>query len=134
MKHDVHIDADSTMDRSLWRAMLRGWRRRCPRCGGGPMMNGYLKVRESCASCGLGLKHHRADDMPAWATILIVGHVIVGGMVALELNISPPVWVHWALWPALTVALALLLLPRLKGVIVALQWAWRMHGFEDDKG
>jgi len=29
----------------------------------------------------------------------------------------------------LTVALALFLLPRMKGMFVALQWAKRMHGF-----
>jgi uncharacterized protein (DUF983 family) len=28
-----------------------------------------------------------------------------------------------------TVALSLYLLPRLKGVVVAIQWARRMHGF-----
>ena len=95
------------------------------------MLDGYLKVRSKCASCSETLSHHRADDMPAWATIMIVGHVIIFLLVTAELAWSPPIWVHWALWPALTLALTLLLLPRIKGMIVALQWAWRMHGFDD---
>lgn len=94
------------------------------------MFDGYLKVRERCVSCGEELSHHRADDMPAWATIFIVGHVIVAAMVAVEMSWSPPIWVHWSAWPALTLLLSLLLLPRIKGAIVAVQWALRMHGFE----
>jgi len=96
------------------------------------MMARYLKIRDTCAACGLGLKHHKADDMPAWATIIVVGHLVVGAMFSTEVHFSPPVWVHWAVWPALTLLLSLWFLPRLKGIIVALQWAWRMHGFEED--
>lgn len=94
------------------------------------MMVGYLKVRDTCAACGQPLHHHRADDMPAWLTILVVGHLLVPLLVAIELNFAPPIWLHWAIWPALTVLLTLWLLPRLKGGIVALQWAMKMHGFD----
>ncbi len=93
------------------------------------MMAGYLEVRRSCASCGEDFQHHRADDAPAWATILIVGHVLVPGLLLIESNFHPPLWVHWSIWPALTLGLTLWLLPRVKGAIVAAQWAWRMHGF-----
>lgn len=95
------------------------------------MMEGYLKVRPSCASCGEAFHHHRADDMPAWATILIVGHVLVFGLLTVETSITPPMWVHWAIWPAATLGLTMWLLPRIKGMVVAFQWANRMHGFED---
>lgn len=130
MRHEVDIcTAESLGPRPALRSLVRGWRRRCPNCGGGPMMEGYLKVRRTCASCGEALHHHRADDMPAWATILIVGKVLVAGLVTIELAWAPPVWVHWAIWPALTLALTLWLLPRIKGCIVGLQWAFGMHGF-----
>lgn len=126
---DLSSQTDTTGERELAPALLRGWRQRCPGCGGGPMMTGYLKVRQSCASCGEELHHHRADDMPAWATILIVGHVLVGGLLSVENAFRPPLWVHWAIWPALTLGLTLWLLPRIKGMVVALQWANRLHGF-----
>jgi uncharacterized protein (DUF983 family) len=93
------------------------------------MLEGYLTVRRSCASCGEPLHHHRADDMPAWAVILIVGHVLIFGLVTVETALNPPIWVHWAIWPALTLLMTLWLLPRVKGTIVAFQWATRMHGF-----
>lgn len=94
-------------------------------------MDAYLKVRRNCASCGEVLSHHRADDMPAWATILVVGHVLVVGLVTTELMWSPPIWMHWAVWPTVTILLSLWLLPRVKGMVVAMQWALKMHGFGD---
>ena len=118
-------------DRPLLAALLRGWRLKCPNCGAGPMMKGYLTVRKSCPVCGEELHRHQADDMPAWATILIVGHMIVPALLYIELNHTPPMWLHWALWPALSAGLVFGLLPRIKGMVVAMQWAWRMHGFAE---
>ncbi|MEM6934099.1 MAG: DUF983 domain-containing protein [Pseudomonadota bacterium] len=116
-------------ERPLLPALLRGWKRRCPNCGGGPLLKGYLTVRNTCPSCGEQLHHHRADDMPAWATILIVGHVIGPLLLFIEVEYSPALWVHWAVWPALSVGMVTWLLPRIKGMVVAMQWSWRMHGF-----
>ncbi len=130
MRHEAEIVPEALSEpRPLGRSLLRGWRRRCPNCGGGPLYDGYLKVRHSCAACGQELHHHRADDMPAWATIFITGHILVSGLVTVELTWAPPIWVHWALWPALTLLLSLWFLPRIKGMVVAMQWSFGMHGF-----
>ncbi len=59
----------------------------------------------------------------------IVGHVVIAGVLVLEKAYAPPSWVHLALWLPLTVILSLWLLPRVKGALVGLQWALRMHGF-----
>ena len=67
------LDAE---DRAVRPALRRGWRRRCPSCGSGPLLRGYLKVRDECPVCGEALHHHRADDGPAYLTILIVGHLM----------------------------------------------------------
>lgn len=96
------------------------------------MFSGYLTVRKSCAACGEDFSHHRADDMPAWATILIVGHVLLSGMLTIETTWNPPMWVHWSIWPAVTIGMTMWLLPRIKGAVIAMQWSWRMHGFGDD--
>jgi uncharacterized protein (DUF983 family) len=93
------------------------------------MLDGYLSVRQSCASCGESLHHHRADDVPAYVVILIVGKVLIAALLAVEVALAPPLWFHWALWPALTLLMTLWLLPRVKGSVVAFQWATRMHGF-----
>ena len=115
--------------RPLWPALRRGWARRCPACGGGPLLEGYLGVRARCAACGEAMHHHRADDLPAWATMVIVGHVVAFLLLTVESSLRPPLWMHYAVWPALTLAMSLWLLPRIKGAVVGMQWAWRMHGF-----
>ena len=120
---------DALTDRPVKPALLRGWRRRCPNCGEGPMMQGYLTVRDACPKCGEALHHQRADDGPAYLTILIVGHLL-----APVLLVTYSTWRPEPLPLALglslgVVGLSLYLLPRLKGGLVALQWAKRMHGF-----
>lgn len=119
-----------TPERDRWSAMARGFKRRCPKCGEGHLFCGYLTVDENCAVCGEALNVHRADDAPPYFTILIVGHVIGALMLTVEeINDSLPIWIHMLVWPTLTLALCLLLLPRVKGALIGLQWALRMHGF-----
>ncbi|NNF92843.1 MAG: DUF983 domain-containing protein, partial [Boseongicola sp.] len=74
---ELRSETVDTAERPVRGAMLRGWKRRCPRCGQGPMMKSYLKVRDACPVCDQELDaHHRADDGPAYLTILIVGHLM----------------------------------------------------------
>jgi uncharacterized protein (DUF983 family) len=116
-------------ERPLGPALSNGLRRRCPACGTGALFDGYLAVRPSCPSCGEALHHHRADDAPAWATMLVVGHVMVPIILGARGWLALPTWAHSLLWPAVALGLCLLLLPRIKGAIVGWQWAQRMHGF-----
>jgi uncharacterized protein (DUF983 family) len=116
--------------RDLVRAMLRGFAQRCPSCGKGGLYRRYLKTLEACPACGEPLHHHRTDDAPPYFTILIVGHFIVGGALSLEKFAAPPTWVHLSIWLPLTLVASLLLLPRVKGALVGLQWALYMHGFD----
>ncbi|MFN3846627.1 MAG: DUF983 domain-containing protein [Paracoccaceae bacterium] len=118
-----------TEDRPMRQAMLRGWRRRCPNCGAGPLLRGYLTVRESCPVCGEALYHHRADDGPAYLTILIVGHLMAPLILYVFKVYRPDPLVLATIFSVGCVALSLWLLPRLKGVVVGIQWAKRMHGF-----
>jgi uncharacterized protein (DUF983 family) len=116
-------------DRPLKQALLRGWRRRCPGCGAGPMLRGYLAVRDSCPVCGEQLHHQRADDGPAYLTILIVGHLMAPMILWVFTTWRPDPLILASLFTIGTVALSLFLLPRLKGAMVGLQWSKRMHGF-----
>lgn len=126
-----HEARDETQDgeRPLGRAMLNGWRRCCPNCGSGPLLRGYLKVRETCPVCGEELFHQRADDGPAYLTILIVGHILAPALLFTYNVWKPEPWTMATLFSVGTVALSLYLLPRLKGVMIGIQWAKRMHGF-----
>lgn len=116
-------------DRPLKPALILGWRRLCPNCGSGPILRGYLTVRENCPICGEALHHQRADDGPAYLTILIVGHVMAPLILIAFTKFRPDPLTLAAVFSIGTVALSLFLLPRLKGAMVALQWAKRMHGF-----
>ncbi|MEO0387685.1 MAG: DUF983 domain-containing protein [Pseudomonadota bacterium] len=118
-----------TEPRDPRRAMWRGWRLTCPNCGTGPMMGRYLEVRQSCPVCGEALHHHRADDGPAWATIMIAGHLMAPLMLFVFETFRPAAWVMAIGFSAVFTVLSLFLLPRLKGVFVGFQWAKRMHGF-----
>ena len=110
-------------------ALRRGFAKRCPRCGEGRLFDGYLKVARTCPSCGEALHHHRADDGPAYLTILIVGHIVGLAMHFAWTAFRPEPLVFATVLTVLAVALSLWLLPRLKGAIVAFQWAREMHGF-----
>lgn len=116
-------------DRPLWPSVWRGWRRCCPNCGKGPILRGYLKVRDTCPVCSEDLHHQRADDGPAYLTILIVGHLLAPLIMVVYSNWRPEPMTMVAIFSVGCVGLSLYLLPRLKGAFVALQWAKRMHGF-----
>ncbi len=124
----------NTTERDVKQSLLRGWRRRCPSCGSGPMLRDYLTVRETCSVCGEELHHHRADDGPAWATIIIAGHLLAPLMLIVFQTFRPEGWVMALGFSAVFVSLALFLLPRIKGMFVGLQWAKRMHGFGGKRG
>jgi uncharacterized protein (DUF983 family) len=123
------LPVDPLAPRKVFDAMLRGARQHCPSCGEGPLYRNYLKVADACSSCRAELHHHRADDAPAYFTITIVGHIVIAGVLILERLYAPETWVHMVLWLPLTLLLSLALLPVIKGALVGLQWANRMHGF-----
>ncbi len=77
--------------RDVWTALKRGFRGRCPRCGEGKLFRAFLKVDDHCSVCGQDFTPHRADDLPAYLVIVIVGHIVVPLALLIETNYSPPV-------------------------------------------
>lgn len=120
--------AVETAAKPLWRGMQRGLRHRCPNCGEGRLYRSYLKVVGECESCGHVLSAYRADDGPAYFTILLVGHLVVAPML-----LMPFIW-QWS--PAVVLpitmiplaALTLAVLPRIKGAFIGYMWAQNMAG------
>lgn len=117
-------------DRPIGAAMMNGFRMRCPACGKGALFCSYLKVNEHCPHCGEELWHHRADDAPPYMVITIVGHIVVPLLLAVEMALHPALWIHLIIWLPMTLVLSLVLLPPVKGALIAYQWAIRMHGFD----
>lgn len=122
-------DSPNAHERPLWRSMWRGWCRKCPNCGQGPLLHRYVKVNHACSHCQEELHHHRSDDGPAYFTILIVGHVVAPLMLWVFVEFRPePLWMLVG-FVTLAVGLCAYLLPRIKGAFVAFQWARLLHGF-----
>jgi len=118
---------------SLAKAMRRGFCTKCPNCGEGHLFGRFLKVADSCGHCGEELFHHRADDFPAYLVIVVVGHLVVPAILAVETAYAPAVWLQLAVWLPVTLFASLALLQPTKGAIVGLQWQIGMHGFEAGK-
>ena len=140
LKTDIGIDnSDKALpskmkpnrERNLLTSLWRGFRLRCPNCNYGRIFHKYLKVTDTCNTCGEDLHHQRADDAPPYFTIFIVGHIIIPLVLSVELAFKPSYLVHAALWLPSALILTLILLPIVKGGLVALQWALFMHGFGD---
>ena len=110
-----------------------GLRCRCPNCGEGRLFGRFLKVSDACAVCGEEFHHHRADDFPAYLVIVVVGHIVVPALLAVETAYAPPAWLQLLIWLPFTMFSALGLLQPTKGAIVALQWQTGMHGFDEAK-
>lgn len=98
---------------------------RCPRCGRGPLYRGYLTVRDRCAQCGLNFRDHDSGDGPAVFLIFILGFLVVGMAIWVEVAFLPPLWVHSLLWPVVILGLALAMLRPAKAIMVALQFRHR---------
>jgi len=126
-------DSVTVEKRDIWTAMKRGFFGRCPRCGKGKLFRAFLKVDDHCSECGLDFTPHRADDLPAYLVIVIVGHIVVPTALWIETNYSPAVWLQLSIYLPFTFIASLLLLQPVKGAVIGLQWALRMHGF-DEKG
>src|ERR1700759_2012237 len=109
--------------RDVWQALKRGFRGRSPRCGEGKLFRAFLKTANNCSVCGLDFTPHRADDLPAYLVIVIVGHIVVPIALWIETNYSPAVWLQLSTYLPLTFIMSLALLQPVKGTVVGMQWA-----------
>lgn len=125
-------EAAAVEKRDIWSSLKRGFCGRCPRCGQGKLFRAFLKVGDRCSVCGLDFTPHRADDLPAYLVIAIVGHIVVPVALLIETDYAPPVALQLAIYLPLTALMSLTLLQPVKGAVVGLQWALRMHGFDDN--
>ena len=113
--------------RRLWASVRRALRGHCPRCGDAKLFKSYLKQVDACPACGEAWSEVRADDGPAWLTILIVGHLLAPIALPIALEDRLPAWLLVLSLVLFSVALCLLLLPRCKGVFIAMIWALRAN-------
>ena len=117
------VDTDLLADRQFSFSVLwRGIQKRCPKCGIGAVLTGYLKPASSCSHCGEDFSHISADDGPAWLTLLIVGHAIVPLMLVFGRDNAIPAWFSITSLTLITLFGVYFVLPRAKGAFIALIW------------
>jgi uncharacterized protein (DUF983 family) len=117
--------------RPRWQSVKRGLAGRCPHCGQGRLFRAYLKPVETCPVCGEDLSHQRADDFPPYITMVIAGHILVPLILTVQLLTDFSVLTYLAIYLPVTVAAVFGLMQPVKGAVIGLQWALRMHGFDD---
>jgi uncharacterized protein (DUF983 family) len=100
-----------------------GFRGRCPRCGEGRLFDGYISLKPRCSVCGLDYDFADSADGPAVFVMLIIGFIVVGLALWVEVSYGPPLWLHFLLWIPLTLILCLPTLRWLKGIMIALQYS-----------
>lgn len=123
------LDNAARPERQTSEAIKRGLLGRCPRCGEGRLFRAWVKPVEACEHCGEAMHHQRADDLPAYLVILVVGHIVVGLFSGVEAITEWSMWTHLAIWTPMALLLAVVLLQPAKGAVIGLQWALYMHGF-----
>jgi uncharacterized protein (DUF983 family) len=107
----------------VFSGLARGFALRCPNCGKGALLHRYLKVVPNCQVCGHDNAQYPSDDAPPYFTILLVGHLVVAPMLFFPFIWTAPI--GWVLATTLPIVggLTLLLLPRVKGAVIGVQWA-----------
>ena len=126
------LNAQKPSDTPLGLAARRGLMGFCPSCGKTRLFASYLKQVQNCSHCGAEFGRIRADDAAPWGTIIVVGHVFLPLILFVNLDAFMPFWAGVFTWAGLFAGLSLVLLPRSKGLFIALLWATRAPGV--DKG
>lgn len=99
-----------------------GWKGLCPRCGKGPMFRKWLKLQDTCPTCGLNYSFAAPDDGPAFFSLCIIAFPLTFFVVWLQFAFDPPFWVHLVTsFPLLAIGCIWPLQP-LKGWLVASQY------------
>ncbi|WP_428428311.1 DUF983 domain-containing protein [Pararhizobium sp.] len=125
----VRFEQTHEAQRPVGRSIKRGLLNKCPACGSGKLFGRFLKTVDACSSCGEQLDRHSADDFPPYIVVTIMGHVVLGGFMATEMILPMSNWAHLAIWVPITIIGSLAMLQPVKGGVVGLQWALKMHGF-----
>jgi len=108
-------------------AITRGFFNKCPKCGVGKILHGYITPYKECSNCGQDFTALNSDDGPAWATILISGHLTMP-IIFLMLDMGlDNMWIEISIPITFIIGLSALILPRAKGVFMAIMWIMRVN-------
>jgi uncharacterized protein (DUF983 family) len=89
-------------DSGLSDAVITASAGRCPHCGAATLFDNMVGFAPKCRACDLDFGQFNVGDGPAAFLILIIGGIISGLAIWVELAFEPAWWVHVSLWVPLT--------------------------------
>jgi len=104
----------------------------CPRCSARTLFDGPVAFAPACRMCGLDFQGFNVGDGPAAFLILIVGAIVVGFAITVELLFQPPFWVHALLWLPTAGLLTIFMLRVAKGALITLEYRGRTPAVPKD--
>ena len=125
----IAIFDPTAIAQSARQAIMRGIGGKCPRCGQARLFNSFLKPVSECPACAQDWTFQRADDFPAYLSILLTGHLMAPLLILIARTESMPLWAQIGSAVGLAACLMLATLQPAKGAIIAIQWWFGMHGF-----
>jgi len=109
-------------ERSVRRAVARGFANRCPACGDGAVLIDYLTPVPRCTVCGERLGAYATADFAPYLVMVVVGVIFMPLVLLLAATPQGPEWIIYVIILA-ALSAAWLLLPHMKGAVVGLHWA-----------
>jgi uncharacterized protein (DUF983 family) len=106
-------------------AVRRGWRRRCPRCGEGPLFRRWLTVYERCSACNLLYQRNQGDT---WMFMIITDRIpILFGIALVYFGFQSTNWIAAAAFFVAMAVPMIATLPRRQGLALALDYLSRLY-------
>jgi len=119
--------------------LLRGMRRRCPRCGAGGLFRGYFEMKKNCPRCQCRFEARPEDGLFLGAFTINLGvttGILLLGLYAYIVSLAVtggeggPLWPMVAAAAVVAVVLPIVFYPFAKTIWAAIDLA--LHSIEDD--
>ncbi|MDP0925785.1 DUF983 domain-containing protein [Paracoccus onubensis] len=104
-------------------AVIRGLMNRCPNCGEGKLLTGYLTISPECENCKAPLGNYRAADGPAFFTMTIMLLLLIPLIGFTWVLFRPSPLTLLLIVGLITTLLTLVLLRIVKGAFIGYLWS-----------
>jgi uncharacterized protein (DUF983 family) len=105
----------------------------CPRCGAKSLFQNPVHFSDRCGSCGLDYTDFNVGDGPAALLTLVIGALIIGMAVMLDIAVRPPFWVHVIIWVPFTILMVVTCLRVAKGALLISEFRNRAGEGQQEK-
>ena len=113
------------------KSLKNGLHRRCPRCGVGPLFDGWMTIRDRCPNCGLVYEPGAGDT---WAFWIVADRIPIAiAIAAVYFGMGPRSWTQGALVIAAVAVVLVATIPHRIGLVTALDYLSRCWWPDEEK-